>query len=71
MAGDAIGSGLEGAWKPNPTQWDMGYLNILFKYEWELVKSPAGAHQWLAKDVAEEDMIVGTTPMIRMPRSPR
>ncbi len=56
--GDAIGSGIEGAWKPNPTQWDMGYLNVLFKYEWELVKSPAGANQWLAKDVAEEDMIV-------------
>lgn len=56
--GDAIGSGIEGAWKPNPTQWDMGYLNVLFKYEWELVKSPAGAHQWLAKDVAEEDMVV-------------
>ncbi len=57
-AGDTIGSGLEGAWKPNPTKWDMGYLSVLFKYEWELVKSPAGAHQWLAKDVAEEDMIV-------------
>jgi len=56
--GDTIGSGIEGAWKPNPTQWDMGYLNILFKYEWELVKSPAGAHQWLAKDVADEDMVV-------------
>jgi len=56
--GDAIGSGIEGAWKPNPTRWDMGYLNMLFKYEWELVKSPAGAHQWLAKDVAEEDMVV-------------
>ena len=56
--GDAIGSGLEGAWKPNPIRWDMGYLNMLFKYEWELVKSPAGAHQWLAKDVAEEDMVV-------------
>ncbi len=55
--GDAIGSGLEGAWKPNPTQWDMGYLQVLFKYEWELVKSPAGAQQWLAKDVAPEDMI--------------
>lgn len=55
---DTISSGLEGAWKPNPTQWDMGYLNILFRYEWELVKSPAGAHQWLARDVAEEDMIV-------------
>ncbi|MCE5328088.1 MAG: catalase/peroxidase HPI [Planctomycetaceae bacterium] len=56
--GDAIGSGIEGAWKPNPTKWDSGYLDILFKYEWELVKSPAGANQWLAKDVAEEDMIV-------------
>jgi catalase-peroxidase len=56
--GDTIGSGLEGAWKPNPTRWDMGYLNVMFKYEWELVKSPAGAHQYLAKDVAEEDMVV-------------
>ena len=56
--GDTIGSGIEGAWKPHPTKWDMGYLNVLFKYEWELVKSPAGAHQWRAKDVAEEDMIV-------------
>ncbi len=56
--GDTISSGLEGAWKPNPTQWDMGYLRVMFKYEWELVKSPAGAHQWLAKDVAEEDMVV-------------
>jgi catalase-peroxidase len=56
--GDTIGSGIEGAWKPNPTKWDMGYLNVLFKYEWELVKSPAGAHQWHAKDVAEEDMVV-------------
>ena len=56
--GDTISSGIEGAWKPNPTQWDMGYLNVLFKYEWELVKSPAGAHQWLAKDVEEEDMVV-------------
>ncbi|MHC4627364.1 MAG: catalase/peroxidase HPI [Planctomycetota bacterium] len=54
---DTIGSGIEGAWKPNPTKWDIGYLNMLFKYEWELVKSPAGAHQWLAKDVAEEDMV--------------
>ena len=54
--GDAIGSGIEGAWKPNPTRWDMGYLKVLFKYEWELVKSPAGANQWLAKDVAPEDM---------------
>ena len=56
--GDTISSGIEGAWKPNPTKWDMGYLNMLFKYEWELVKSPAGANQWLAKNVAEEDMVV-------------
>jgi catalase-peroxidase len=56
---DTISSGIEGAWKPNPVTWDMGYLKVLFKYEWELVKSPAGAHQWLAKDVADEDMIVG------------
>ncbi|MBC8205877.1 MAG: catalase/peroxidase HPI [Kiritimatiellales bacterium] len=55
--GDTITSGIEGAWKPNPTQWDMGYLNILFKYEWELVKSPAGAQQWQAKNAAKEDMI--------------
>jgi catalase-peroxidase len=57
-AGDTIGSGIEGAWKPNPIKWDMGYLKVLFKYEWELVKSPAGAHQWLAVDVEEEDMVV-------------
>jgi catalase-peroxidase len=56
--GDTISSGIEGAWKPNPTRWDMGYLKVLFKYEWELVKSPAGANQWLAKNVAEEDMVV-------------
>ena len=56
--GDTISSGIEGAWKPNPTRWDMGYLKVLFKYEWELVKSPAGANQWLAKDVEDEDMIV-------------
>jgi catalase-peroxidase len=54
----AISSGIEGAWKPNPVKWDMGYLKVLFKYEWELVKSPAGAHQWLAKDVDDEDMVV-------------
>jgi len=56
--GDAIGSGIEGAWKPNPTKFDLGYLRVLFKYDWELSKSPAGAHQWLAKDVDEKDMIV-------------
>jgi catalase-peroxidase len=58
VGGDTIGSGIEGAWKPNPTRWDMGYLNVLFKYEWELVKSPAGANQWLAKNVSEEDMVI-------------
>jgi catalase-peroxidase len=56
--GDTISSGIEGTWKPNPTKWDMGYLKVMFKHEWELIKSPAGAHQWLAKDVAEEDMVV-------------
>ncbi len=55
--GDAITSGIEGAWKPNPTTWDMGYLKVLFKYDWELVKSPAGANQWHAKDVDAEDMV--------------
>jgi catalase-peroxidase len=44
-------SGIEGAWKPNPTTWDNGYFDMLFGYEWELTKSPAGAHQWVAKDV--------------------
>ena len=50
-------SGIEGAWKPNPTTWDMGYFDMLFGYEWELTKSPAGAHQWVAKDVKPEHMI--------------
>jgi catalase-peroxidase len=54
---DTITSGLEGAWTPNPTKWDMGYFDILFGYEWELTKSPAGAQQWVAKDVAEKDMV--------------
>lgn len=55
--GDTITSGIEGAWKPNPTTWDNGYFEMLFKYEWELGKSPAGAWQWFAKDVEEQDMI--------------
>jgi catalase-peroxidase len=46
---DAITSGIEGAWKPHPTQWDMGYFETLFKYEWEVTKSPAGAFQWKPK----------------------
>ena len=50
-------SGIEGAWKPNPTKWDNGYFDMLFGYEWELVKSPAGAHQWMAKDCRPEHMI--------------
>ncbi|WP_053983674.1 catalase/peroxidase HPI [Niameybacter massiliensis] len=56
-ADDTITSGIEGAWKPHPIKWDMGYLTTLFKYEWELVKSPAGAYQWLAKDVEPDDMV--------------
>ncbi|MES2526633.1 MAG: catalase/peroxidase HPI [Bdellovibrionota bacterium] len=47
---DAITSGIEGAWKPNPTKWDQGYLDMLLNHEWELTKSPAGAHQWRPKD---------------------
>ena len=50
-------SGIEGAWKPNPTQWDMGYFKMLFGYEWELARSPAGAKQWAPKNVAATDMI--------------
>jgi catalase-peroxidase len=49
---DAITSGIEGAWKPHPTKWDMGYFDMLLGYEWELHKSPAGAHQWHPKDRA-------------------
>ena len=56
--GDATTSGFEGAWKPNPTQWDMGYFKMLFKYEWEQMTTAAGAIQWRAKDVAPEDMVV-------------
>ena len=53
----ATGSGIEGAWKPNPTKWDMGYLTVLFKYDWALGKSPAGAQQWHPVNCAPEDMI--------------
>ncbi len=53
---DTITSGLEGAWTPNPTKWDMGYFDMLFGYEWELTKSPAGAWQWAPKNVAEKDL---------------
>jgi catalase-peroxidase len=50
-------SGIEGAWKPNPTKWDNGYFDTLFGHEWELTKSPAGAHQWVAKNVKPENLI--------------
>jgi catalase-peroxidase len=50
-------SGIEGAWKPNPTTWDNGYFDMLFGYEWELTKSPAGARQWVAQNVTPEHMI--------------
>ncbi|MBR9825374.1 MAG: catalase/peroxidase HPI, partial [Alphaproteobacteria bacterium] len=53
---DTITSGIEGAWTSNPTQWDNGYFDVLFGYEWELTKSPAGANQWVPKDLKEEDM---------------
>ena len=53
---DAITSGLEGAWTPNPTQWDMGYFDVLFKYDWQLTKSPAGANQWTPINLEEADM---------------
>jgi len=53
---DTITSGIEGAWTPNPTQWDNGYFDMLFGYEWELVKSPAGANQWHPINPKEEDL---------------
>ncbi len=53
----AITSGLEGAWKPHPTKWDMGYFETLFKYDWELTKSPAGAQQWKPKGNAGADTV--------------
>ena len=54
---DTITSGLEGPWTSNPIQWDMGYLTLLFKYEWECKKSPAGAWQWHPINCAEDDMV--------------
>jgi len=52
---DTITSGLEGPWTPNPTKWDMGYFDMLFGYDWERTKSPAGAHQWIPKNLAEKN----------------
>ena len=56
--GDTITSGIEGAWKPNPTTWDNGYFETLFKYEWTLSKSPAGAHQWTPTDESAATTVV-------------
>ena len=56
LGADSITSGLEGAWTTNPIKWDNGYFDLLFGYDWELGKSPAGAHQWYAIDQKEEDM---------------
>ena len=52
---DTITSGIEGAWTPTPTQWDTSYFDVLFGYEWELTKSPAGANQWTPKNLKDED----------------
>jgi catalase-peroxidase len=54
---DAIGSGLEGAWTPTPTQWNSAYFDTLFGYEWKKVKSPAGAWQWIPTDPAAADTV--------------
>ncbi|MES0856537.1 catalase/peroxidase HPI [Geobacillus sp. G4] len=53
---DTITSGIEGAWTPTPTQWDNSYFRLLFEYEWKLTKSPAGAYQWEAVNLREEDL---------------
>ncbi|MDN3519913.1 catalase/peroxidase HPI [Halomonas ramblicola] len=58
MGDDTITSGLEGAWTPTPTQWDMTYFDLLFRYEWELEKGPGDKHQWKPKNVREEDKVV-------------
>jgi len=63
---DAVTSGIEGAWTTNPTKWDNGYFDLLFKYEWQLAKSPAGANQWQPVGITEEDMPVDVEdPTIR------
>jgi len=53
---DTISSGIEGTWTPKPTQWDMGYFDMLFGYDWNLVKSPAGAYQWEPVNLDEKDL---------------
>ncbi|MEH0073965.1 catalase/peroxidase HPI [Pannonibacter sp. Pt2] len=65
-ASDNITSGIEGAWTTNPTVFDMGYFDLLFGYEWELTRSPAGAQQWQPVGIKEEDMPVDATdPSVR------
>ncbi|WBQ10965.1 catalase/peroxidase HPI [Hyphomonadaceae bacterium ML37] len=65
-AANAITSGLEGAWTTEPTRWDMGYFKLLFGYEWEVKRSPAGASQWQPVNIREEDMPVDATdPSVR------
>jgi catalase-peroxidase len=65
-ASNAVTSGIEGAWTTNPTKWDMGYFDLLFGYEWELKKSPAGANQWQPVDIRQEHMPVDASdPSIR------
>jgi catalase-peroxidase len=54
---DTITSGIEGAWTPTPTKWDNSYFDMLFGYEWELTKSPAGANQWVPKDAAAAQLV--------------
>lgn len=60
-ATNAVTSGIEGAWTTDPTKWDMGYFKLLFGYDWELTKSPAGAQQWQPIDIKQEDMPVDAT----------
>ncbi|GAB4244387.1 MAG: catalase/peroxidase HPI [Ekhidna sp.] len=62
-AANVVTSGLEGAWTTNPTKWDNGYFEMLFNHEWELKKSPAGANQWVPKDIKEDDMPVDVEDM--------
>ncbi|HHQ4731875.1 MULTISPECIES: catalase/peroxidase HPI [Aeromonas] len=63
---NTVTSGIEGAWTTHPTQWDNGYFDLLFKYDWWLQKSPAGAHQWEPINIAEEEMPVDVEdPSIR------
>ena len=80
--GDTITSGIEGAWTPDPTQWDNGYFDVLFGYEWELTKSPAGANQWTptkesaakmapaAHDASREEPLMMTTADMALKMDP-